>query len=601
MTTLWPFPSTFPVSFDLFTPVLFDNVDEVIANHPNSLASAIAALQVKLGLVNEPVHEVGGVEFYAAGQPANPGAPGNPTLWANNLFSPYHIFFTDEAGADHDLSAGGGPGGSAYPPDAVVIVQHGLTAIANGALLQAAYALACTFSPGGSPRATDNRALVILPPGLYDLNGGTLSLGGEFVDIIGFGSGAQRPGDVAYYNQPTIQSNTASPGVVVDFRADDALYQGFHIHQVDTMTTGKDCARIGEVDPHYKTVLRDISFGAPPTLARALIVGNQHAIYAVFERCYSTIPGFIYGPWVEFYGVVRDCKAVGSSYAGWDGAGSDPLVFWGEAYDCSGGVGCFGSTTGSGSGTFNGRAERCNVVGLSFGYSLGGDATCSGYLTDCRNAPAGSCCGVSVNGNATCDAEFKRCTFNNRSFGVTNSGMKLASFTGRAFNCRVDGPYGFGANEFDNTATLFNGFVQDCQCGHHGFGDNGTVGSDSVLIRCISGDSSFGDTTSLDGASFLDCVCSALTNPIGICAARLVGCAFFSKSGSPVVLHKDGAILDKCVLLADDLSPSVTAKTPGFSACITQCTLSADVDPLVTNLVRDGKNVVDARLLSTPH
>jgi|GEM_PF-3867570 len=114
MTTLWPYPSSYPVSFDLFTPVLFDNVDEVIANHPNSLASAIAALQAKLGLVNEPVHEVGGVEFYAAGQPANPGAPGNPTLWANSFFSPYHVFFTDEAGTDHDLSLGGGGGGPIF-------------------------------------------------------------------------------------------------------------------------------------------------------------------------------------------------------------------------------------------------------------------------------------------------------------------------------------------------------------------------------------------------------------------------------------------------------------------------------------------------------
>ena len=121
MTTLWPFPSSYPTALDVFTPVLFDNVDEVIANHPNSLASAIEALQAKLGLDNELVLGTGGLGFYAAGKAASPG---RYTLWVNNNFAPQsHVFFTDEAGIDHDLSLGGGGGGIVWGDTLLIYID----------------------------------------------------------------------------------------------------------------------------------------------------------------------------------------------------------------------------------------------------------------------------------------------------------------------------------------------------------------------------------------------------------------------------------------------------------------------------------------------
>lgn len=113
MTTLWPHPSTFPVAFDNFSTALIDNVDEVIANHPNSLASAVTALQQKLNLDNLPIVGSGGVQFDLVGHAASPAPPGSPCLWIDASAGPavgYPIKFTDQLGTTYDLRVSGGVG-----------------------------------------------------------------------------------------------------------------------------------------------------------------------------------------------------------------------------------------------------------------------------------------------------------------------------------------------------------------------------------------------------------------------------------------------------------------------------------------------------------
>lgn len=111
MTTHWPHPSTYPVSFDNFTTALIDNVDEVIANHPNSLASAIMALQQKLNLDNLPIIGTGGLQFDLTGHAASPAPAGVPCLWIDTSAGPsvgFPIKFTDQLGATYDLRVSGG-------------------------------------------------------------------------------------------------------------------------------------------------------------------------------------------------------------------------------------------------------------------------------------------------------------------------------------------------------------------------------------------------------------------------------------------------------------------------------------------------------------
>lgn len=178
MTTLWPFPSSYPTALDLFTPVLFDNVDEVIANHPNSLASAIEALQAKLGLDNEVVHDTGGVGFYLTGKAASPG---RGTLWMNNAaFAPhFHLYYTDELGTDHDLSAGGG-GSIAWGDYLLIFVDstNGSDApgVGDGTPEKPYETLAYATSVAVVPLPTDwdefnTGVQYVLAPGVYDAGG----------------------------------------------------------------------------------------------------------------------------------------------------------------------------------------------------------------------------------------------------------------------------------------------------------------------------------------------------------------------------------------------------------------------------------------------
>ena len=107
----WPYPSTYPTALDNFLTAQIDNVDVVWANHPNSLSSAVMALQAKLNVDNAPVQGVGGLEFDPTGVAANPGAPGNPTIWADNSGGPgFPLYYTDDLGNTYDLRTTGSVG-----------------------------------------------------------------------------------------------------------------------------------------------------------------------------------------------------------------------------------------------------------------------------------------------------------------------------------------------------------------------------------------------------------------------------------------------------------------------------------------------------------
>lgn len=95
-------PITYPVSLDTFTPVQVDNVDQVIANHPNTLAEAIIAIETKLNLDNLPILGVGGLQFDSTGSASNPGAAGEPTLWIDRS-TPVKLWYTDESANDYDI------------------------------------------------------------------------------------------------------------------------------------------------------------------------------------------------------------------------------------------------------------------------------------------------------------------------------------------------------------------------------------------------------------------------------------------------------------------------------------------------------------------
>lgn len=89
-----------------------------------------------------------------------------------------------------DAIDGGGGGGSGLPMtgDAYrIVVQDTDDPIANGTAFAAAYAAAAALTPYGDALSATNRATVLLPPGIYEIDGFDFSA--DFVDVVGLDAG----------------------------------------------------------------------------------------------------------------------------------------------------------------------------------------------------------------------------------------------------------------------------------------------------------------------------------------------------------------------------------------------------------------------------
>jgi len=99
-------PTTYPAVLDGWAPQV-DLTHDVMASHPNSLASAVYAIETKLGIDNAIVSNVGGIQFDPAGKAANPGGVGEPTVWSDNSGGPgFPLQYTDDLGNTYNLSLG---------------------------------------------------------------------------------------------------------------------------------------------------------------------------------------------------------------------------------------------------------------------------------------------------------------------------------------------------------------------------------------------------------------------------------------------------------------------------------------------------------------
>ncbi len=104
---LWS--STYPAGLDNFTGIpQVDNVDICFANHPNTLAASIEAIQAKLGITAGVATGFGGISLDVAGKASNPGAGTNPTIWVDNSVGPALVLtYTDNLGVNWTIGGSG--------------------------------------------------------------------------------------------------------------------------------------------------------------------------------------------------------------------------------------------------------------------------------------------------------------------------------------------------------------------------------------------------------------------------------------------------------------------------------------------------------------
>jgi hypothetical protein len=103
----WP-DTSYPTSIDSY-PALVDGVDTVDNSHPNALASAVEAIETKLGVDGDPIQGTGGICFDPTGKLVSPAPAGVPTFWFYKNGAIEYLFFTDSNSIDYNLLIKSGP------------------------------------------------------------------------------------------------------------------------------------------------------------------------------------------------------------------------------------------------------------------------------------------------------------------------------------------------------------------------------------------------------------------------------------------------------------------------------------------------------------
>lgn len=263
-----------------------------------------------------------------------------------------------------------------------------------------------------------NRRTLILSPGKHTLTS-TWTLDTNYVDIVSLSG---NPKD-------TIVTR-ATGGIAVNQTTGSIMLQGFLIE--NTGIVSGDEAFIQSAVDNSGSIYRYMDFKVNPDYH---FLTSRHSVHGVenlngiWENCNASksawriaankqLNAYMYRciSWVTLYdkaagygtgsfggdalgasisGTLIECKAGNYSFGGCSTIGMDisgTLIrceaggdsyalmhtFSGQAYDCIGGIRCFGGSTG---GFFSGYAENCSASGLSFGCGTG--SINSGEMVGC--------------------------------------------------------------------------------------------------------------------------------------------------------------------------------------------------------------------------
>ena len=311
--------------------------------------------------------------------------------------------------------------------DSFVIAGYDGSDLEKGGFLSEAYSVASSLTPNGEPLSATNRAVVILPPGVYDMGDETFNVDTNFVDIHAMSP--ETPQLPADEQKPTSTVIKSTADYVFTQTATDTRWVGFTLrnearkgtfyiaqngcddcyYEKMYFSTDADLAEIGFFPQHFENVegtWRDCicahawawriaidtttsfftakmynchaqywSFGGDYVGGQA---DNHKFIGAYLEGCtagdYSFSGCTAFSAPIDEDTVFVDCEAGINSFAiGANNAGT--LI------RCRGGAQCAGATIGAAStkAEFSGYAEDC-VFGPG---SLGGngDNTNQGKLT----------------------------------------------------------------------------------------------------------------------------------------------------------------------------------------------------------------------------
>jgi hypothetical protein len=315
----------------------------------------------------------------------------------------------------------------------------------NATNLLAAYAAATALTPYGQALSATNRAVVLLPPGQYDLGVGALSMTAEYVDVVGMSS-------VARHQHVYGQSNGASTGVIMQ-TANDVRLENLWVECTRSsgglVSDSTDPAAYFPDSNQPLTEVRNCAFTADDANAWSMRI---HITYS---------------------GKYTDCTGGDYAFGGYYGTASGTFT------NCTGGYAAFGGYYGTASGMFT------NCTGGDFAFGSGG--TASGTFTDCTGG------NYAFGGVGTASGTFTNCTSGYAAFGGSG-GTASGTFT----NCTgANGAFGGNGGTASGT---FNG----CTGGDYAFGGSGGGIASGMFINCFGGYGSFGGF-GLASGTFTNC------------------------------------------------------------------------------------------------
>ena len=427
---------------------------------------------------------------------------------------------------------------------------------------------------GAMTPTIDNRILLLLPPGDYDLGTGSgISLSNDYVDVEGYGASRYNRESGEYTKPGTyIHLNAASPVIAITAR--DTHVRNLRVENEST----ERAIQINEANGCDKSRFVDLYLeSASGAEAMATNDSGTTLIAAYLENCHT--PDSL-AQCTEFSGEARNCSGGDNSFGSQRGVGTATCS--GHLEDCIAGDKSYGYTESAATDAlFSGVAKRCIGGDKCFGYSDLGDGTFNGQVTDCvaTDYSYGSTGTPATQGGIVgSSAVLSRCNSGSYSFGGSDTPAGNEQFLGIASLC--NGTLNCFASDGDFAGSLF-----DCVAAGASFG--GVSGSTSqqgkTMIRCVG----LGLTVSIGLRDYLKIAHCELTAAGSLTdgvlqvtdsateAPRVLNSTIDADSGSTYAVDSDGG--------ANDIKMAL-------------CVLSLDIDPDLTNLIGSGNNVVDADL-----
>jgi hypothetical protein len=270
-----------------------------------------------------------------------------------------------------------------YRDDAVVLVADGATDAARGTNLATAYTAAAALTPGGNALSATNRAVVLIPPGMY-ARSTALAMSAEFVDLIALVPAAGKATELTL--QPTVRIySTSATAHAINQTAADVRLRGLETDatQYNDNYAGLYIDHGGEGTSIYE----DMKLcGSKATMHSSIVDGT-------WRNCQAEIYAWRVAAGGIFCAEMYDCRAGVYSYGGDDenhtGRGATFQNSWIER--CIGGDYCFGGCTTFGIPSTS-TAWFLDVTGGNKCFSIGG--VCAGNYIRCRGGTL--CCGATA-------------------------------------------------------------------------------------------------------------------------------------------------------------------------------------------------------------